>query len=109
MTGPTDDLYKLLGKLNIDDDCRGVEDLPTLTYVIDGHHYDLTGAEYVMAMDFDGNKIPYEQIAPKTSRNPEFEIMFVERDAKKSEDYSCAGAFMPLDIPEPQGPDAWIL
>ena len=43
--------------------------------------------DYVMAVDKNGMETPYAQ-------------------AGKIE--NCAAAFMPLDIPEPQGP-AWIL
>jgi len=48
----------------------------------------LTAKDYVMTESFDGEDHPYGK-----------GVYGVER---------CAGAFMPLDVPEPQGP-AWIL
>lgn len=59
LTGPSDDLYTLYDFINVDEECNGVHDLPTMTFVIDGVHYDLTGPDYTMAMDWAGNEIPY--------------------------------------------------
>ena len=36
ITGPTDDLFTLLEKLNVDDNCNNIAQLPDLTFVIDG-------------------------------------------------------------------------
>ncbi len=36
ITGPTDDLYELLEKLNVDDHCARIDELPEITFVIDG-------------------------------------------------------------------------
>jgi cathepsin D len=95
LTGPSDQVMDLLDKLNIDEDCKNVMELPQLTFVLDGVHYDLDANDYVMKIDQSGNELPYHTFASSDS--------FVEMG-----DCQCVGAFMPLDVPEPQGP-AWIL
>jgi cathepsin D len=85
----------LLDKLDIDENCKNVRNLPKLTFVLDGHHYDLDANDYVMKIDPSGNEIPYHTFSSADS--------FVEMG-----DCQCIGSFMPLDIPDPQGP-AWIL
>jgi cathepsin D len=68
LTGPSDELMTLLGrfyhfiikildKLNIDENCKNVRDLPKLTFVIDNVHYDLDANDYVMKIDSDGNEV----------------------------------------------------
>lgn len=76
----------LLDKLDIDENCKNVRNLPKLTFVLDGIKYDLDANDYVMKIDSDGNELPYD--ATSTS--------FVEMG-----DCECIGAFMPLDIPDP--------
>jgi cathepsin D len=51
LTGPSDDLMDLVDSLNIDENCRGLRDLPTLTFVLDGVHYDLDSNDYIMKID----------------------------------------------------------
>lgn len=41
ITGPSEDLMNLLERLNVDENCSGVEDLPDITFVISGEHYTL--------------------------------------------------------------------
>lgn len=59
LTGPSDDLMTLIDSLNIDEDCKGVKELPVLTFVLDGVHYDLDANDYVMKIDANGNELPY--------------------------------------------------
>ena len=89
ITGPSNKLSKLLNELQIDDRCSNKYDLPTVTFVINGVNYPLTSKDYVMTETFDGEDHPYGKggVGPET----------------------CAGAFMELDVPEPIGPEAWIL
>lgn len=60
ITGPTDDLTDLLEKLPVDDNCSGVDDLPDITFVLDGQHYTLTPDEYVMTVTEDGTEETYD-------------------------------------------------
>jgi cathepsin D len=51
LTGPSDSLMDLVDQLNIDENCKNVRDLPTLTFVLNGVHYDLDHSDYIMKID----------------------------------------------------------
>jgi cathepsin D len=47
----------IIDALNIDENCKGLRDLPNLTFVLDGVHYDLDANDYVMKIDQEGNEV----------------------------------------------------
>ena len=53
------ELMTLLNSIQVDDDCKNAASAPTLTFVIDGIHYDLTPHDYMMKVDDDDNEEPY--------------------------------------------------
>jgi len=50
----------IIDKLNIDENCKGLKDLPKLTFVLDGINYDLDANDYIMKIDSEGNEISYD-------------------------------------------------
>jgi len=59
LTAPHNELKILLSHLNVNEKCKGIENLPDLTFVISGTHYTLTSKEYVMMMGRDGEEREY--------------------------------------------------
>jgi hypothetical protein len=48
ITGPTQDLNVLLNAIPVEDDCRGYERAPVVTFVFNGDHYDMTKEDYIL-------------------------------------------------------------
>jgi cathepsin D len=40
-----------LDEINIDENCKGLNNAPALTFIMDGIHYDLGPNDYVMKID----------------------------------------------------------
>jgi hypothetical protein len=51
LTGPSKPLDKLLGSIEVEDDCSNIADLPDIVFVIGGTKYPITGPEYVLSID----------------------------------------------------------
>lgn len=62
MTGPSDDVMMLLDKLDTGNNCANYKSMGTLTFVIDGVHYDLESSEYVLTVNDDSVELPMEQV-----------------------------------------------
>jgi len=48
ITGPTDDLRKLLRSIKVEDNCDGYETAETVTFVLSGDKYVLQGKDYIL-------------------------------------------------------------
>ena len=53
MTAPTDDLSKLLKRLDVRDHCHDLTSLPTISFVLDGQQYNLDPEDYVKPTNID--------------------------------------------------------
>jgi hypothetical protein len=63
VTGPYDELMKLLDLTNIDDNCSNLHELPTITFRIDGVNYDLEAKDYIMELKDDGTEMPLTDVS----------------------------------------------
>ena len=54
MVGPKSIVGPLIAGIVVNDDCSGVEDLPNLTWTIDGIDYVMTPNDYVLTVTQDG-------------------------------------------------------
>lgn len=51
ITGPSDSVYELLDKVDVDNNCDSLQELPDITFVVDGVNYTLKPEEYVLKDD----------------------------------------------------------
>jgi cathepsin D len=78
ITGPTTDIHRLVDRIGLEKDCSNYDDLPDISFVVNGRHFTLHPDDYVLAMK-----------------------------SKETGGKTCALGFMPLDVPPPRGP-LWI-
>jgi len=58
-----------LTKLNVDEHCNNVSNLPEITFVMDGTNYTLTPEEYVMSVNDNGVMEDYEDMTSNEKAN----------------------------------------
>jgi cathepsin D len=51
ITGPSDAIYSLLGKVDVDNNCDSMQNLPDITFVANGISYTLKPEEYILKED----------------------------------------------------------
>jgi hypothetical protein len=51
ITGPSEDLGKLLKSITVEDNCDGYDSAPEITFVFSGDKYVLKGEEYILKND----------------------------------------------------------
>jgi len=85
LTGPSRHISSLLSTLPMPPDCGGIQNLPTITFVL------------------ADNKGEYE-----FTLEPEFYVLRSENDDGTVDPTYCKAGFMALDVPQPRGP-LWIL
>jgi len=56
VTGPTNDISKLLTAITVQDDCTGYETADSITFVLSGDKYTLEGPEYILKKESEGYK-----------------------------------------------------
>lgn len=56
IVGPKTLVEPLIANITVNDDCSGVEDLPDLTWTIDGIDYTLTPNDYVLSVEQGGDR-----------------------------------------------------
>lgn len=54
ITGPSDMLPKLLAAVETKNPCQNIDQLPPITFVMDGVHYTLNGSDYMMSVSEQG-------------------------------------------------------
>lgn len=61
ITGPTDDLLRLLDMVDVNEKCTNVDDLPAIEFIIDKISYKLDAKEYTMQMFENGVESPLSE------------------------------------------------
>jgi cathepsin D len=56
IVGPKALVEPLIAGITVNDDCSGVEDLPNLTFTLDGLDYVMTPNDYVLSVEQGGDK-----------------------------------------------------
>lgn len=87
ITGPTKEIKKLTNLLKIHQNCQKSENLPEISFVIDGISYTINSKDYLVNDDHNNTNLTNSS-----------------HENKKN----CMILFIPMDIPDPRGP-AWIL
>lgn len=54
IAGPSDVMSRLMAQVSIDSKCRNMDSLPTVTFVLGGHKYDLAPQDYVRMVRSNG-------------------------------------------------------
>lgn len=75
------------------DDCSNYDSLPDLTIELNGQEFILKPKDYILKNKDDGSGNEYEV----DEKSPEFLRNWNGK-------YSCAPAFMAIDVPAPRGP-----
>lgn len=86
ITGPRDDIIRLLLRIGDDTDCSRTHELPNITLVLGGYRFTLTPEEYVLKKNYIATRGGMTFL-----RSPR-----------------CKIGVMPLDVPPPRGP-LWVL
>lgn len=80
ITAPSKQLDRLLAHLDFE--CRHLDEMPDLIFVIEGHEFSVPARDYVLTVTLDGEDDPGTH-------------------SESKDIYDCALAMMPLDVPPP--------